>query len=52
MKAIQPTNLASSNLYDEDFYLWIETTAKQLKNGNFAEIDLENLRGCLKSFGS
>lgn len=51
MKAIQPTNLASSNLYDEDFYLWIETTAKQLKNGNFAEIDLENLIEEIESTG-
>ncbi|GCL40209.1 hypothetical protein SR1949_53430 [Sphaerospermopsis reniformis] len=51
MKAIQPTNLASSNLYNEDFYLWIETTAKQLKNGNFAEIDLENLIEEIESMG-
>ncbi|MFM6040349.1 MAG: DUF29 domain-containing protein, partial [Sphaerospermopsis kisseleviana] len=47
----QPTNLASSNLYNEDFYLWIETTAKQLKNGNFAEIDLENLIEEIESMG-
>jgi hypothetical protein len=32
-----------SHLYDQDFYLWIETTAKQLKEGKFSEIDLENL---------
>ncbi|MFM6139916.1 MAG: DUF29 family protein, partial [Sphaerospermopsis kisseleviana] len=51
MKANQPTNLASSNLYNEDFYLWIETTAKQLKNGNFAEIDLENLIEEIESMG-
>ena len=51
MKANQPTNLDSSNLYNEDFYLWIETTAKQLKNGNFAEIDLENLIEEIESMG-
>ncbi|MFM2061096.1 MAG: hypothetical protein RLZZ507_766 [Cyanobacteriota bacterium] len=51
MKATQPTNLASSNLYDEDFYLWIETTAKQLKDGNFIEIDLTNLIEEIESMG-
>lgn len=30
-------------LYDDDFALWVEKTAKQLKSGNFSEIDLENL---------
>ena len=30
-------------LYDSDFALWIEATAKQLKSGDFSRIDLENL---------
>lgn len=51
MTATQPTNLANSNLYHEDFYLWIETTAKQLKNGNFVEIDLANLIEEIESMG-
>lgn len=42
MTAPQPT-VFTSKLYDQDFYLWIETTAKQLKAGNFSEVDLENL---------
>ncbi|MBD2693043.1 DUF29 domain-containing protein [Anabaena catenula] len=51
MTATQPTNLTNSNLYNEDFYLWIETTAKELKNGNFAEIDLANLIEEIESMG-
>ncbi|WP_375510524.1 DUF29 domain-containing protein [uncultured Nostoc sp.] len=43
MTAPQPTVFTNSHLYDQDFYLWIETTAKQLKEGRFSEIDLENL---------
>ena len=42
MTAPQPT-VFTSHLYDQDFYLWIETTAKQLKEGKFSEVDLENL---------
>jgi Domain of unknown function DUF29 len=51
MTATQPTNLINSNLYNEDFYLWIETTAKQLKDGKFAEIDLANLIEEIESMG-
>ncbi|WP_413172861.1 DUF29 domain-containing protein [Anabaena azotica] len=51
MTATQPTNLTNSNLYHEDFYLWIETTAKQLRNGNFVEIDLANLIEEIESMG-
>ena len=43
MTAPQPTVFTNSQLYDQDFYLWIETTAKQLKEGRFSEVDLENL---------
>ncbi|MDF5724681.1 MAG: DUF29 domain-containing protein [Rhizonema sp. PD37] len=43
MTAPQPTVFTNSHLYDQDFYLWIETTAKQLKEGRFSEVDLENL---------
>lgn len=51
MTATQPTAVTNSNLYEEDFYLWIETTAKQLKDGNFSEIDLENLIEEIESMG-
>ncbi|MGI8500046.1 MAG: DUF29 domain-containing protein [Hassallia sp.] len=43
MTAPQPTVFTNSHLYDQDFYVWIETTAKQLKEGRFSEVDLENL---------
>jgi hypothetical protein len=43
MTAHQPVIYTNSNLYEQDFYLWIETTAKQLKEGKFAEVDLVNL---------
>jgi hypothetical protein len=43
MTAPQPTIFTNHHLYDQDFYLWLETTAKQLKEGRFSEIDLENL---------
>jgi hypothetical protein len=43
MTAPQPTIFTNSDLYHQDFYLWIETTAKQLKEDRFSEIDLENL---------
>jgi hypothetical protein len=43
MTAPQPTVFTNSYLYEQDFYLWIETTTKQLKEGRFSEVDLENL---------
>jgi hypothetical protein len=51
MTATQPTAFTHTNLYDEDFYLWIEVTAKQLKAGNFAEVDLDNLIEEIESMG-
>ncbi|MEH1961519.1 MAG: DUF29 domain-containing protein [Nostoc sp.] len=51
MTAPQPTVFANSHLYDQDFYLWIETTAKQLKEGRFSEVDLENLIEEIESMG-
>ncbi len=47
----QPTTTKNTNLYEQDFYLWIETTAQQLKAGNFIEIDLENLIEEIESMG-
>ncbi|MBE9057500.1 DUF29 domain-containing protein [Sphaerospermopsis sp. LEGE 08334] len=51
MTAPQLALTTNSNLYEQDFYLWIEITAKQLKAGNFAEIDLENLIEEIESMG-
>jgi len=51
MTTPQKTVFQKLRLYDQDFYLWIETTAKQLKDGRFSEIDLENLIEEIESMG-
>jgi len=51
MTAPQPTVFTNFRLYDQDFYLWIETTAQQLKEGRFSEVDLENLVEEIESMG-
>ncbi|NES99175.1 MAG: DUF29 domain-containing protein [Sphaerospermopsis sp. SIO1G1] len=51
MTTPQPTVTTKSNLYEQDFYLWIQTTAQQLKAGNFTEVDLENLIEEIESMG-
>ncbi|MBJ7899146.1 MAG: DUF29 family protein [Cyanobacteria bacterium RI_101] len=38
-------------LYDADFNLWIEETAKSLKAGNFGALDLENLIEEIEAMG-
>jgi len=43
MTAIQSITTATTSLYEQDFYLWLQTNIKLLKEGNFAEIDLEKL---------
>jgi hypothetical protein len=40
-----------NSLYEQDFYLWIETTAQQLKEGKFNEVDLTNLIEEIESMG-
>lgn len=40
-----------NSLYEQDFYLWIETTAQQLKEGKFDEVDLTNLIEEIESMG-
>ena len=45
-------SIATQNsLYERDFYLWIQTTAQQLKEGKFNEIDLPNLIEEIESMG-
>lgn len=51
MTAPQPIVLTNPDLYEQDFYLWIENTAKKLREGRFAEIDLENLVEEIESMG-
>ena len=38
-------------LYDSDFALWIEETVKQLKSGDFSQVDLKNLIEEVESLG-
>ena len=41
----------SPNLYDRDFFLWVETTANLLRAGKFTEIDIPNLIEEIESLG-
>lgn len=43
--------LATKTLYDTDFNLWIEATAKQLEARDFEAVDLENLIEEIESMG-
>lgn len=45
------TERATPTLYEEDFYLWLKTTAEQLKKGKFTEVDLDNLIEEIESMG-
>ena len=40
-----------NNLYEQDFYLWIQATAQHLKEGNFSQIDIPNLVEEIESMG-
>ncbi|MBE9209004.1 DUF29 domain-containing protein [Nostoc sp. LEGE 06077] len=51
MTAPQSKVFTNSRLYNQDFYLWIETTTKQLKEGRFSDVDLENLIEEIESMG-
>jgi hypothetical protein len=51
MSNIQSITTAITSLYEQDFYLWLQTNINLLKEGKFAEIDLENLLEELESMG-
>ena len=38
-----PTLPNLPNLYQQDYFLWLETTAQQLKNRQLHQLDIENL---------
>nr|MDZ8283802.1 DUF29 domain-containing protein [Nostoc sp. ChiSLP01] len=42
---------SGSDLYEQDFYLWIQTTAQLLKQKNFTQLDLENLIEEIETMG-
>ena len=41
----------TKTLYEQDFALWVEETVKNLKSGDFTEIDCENLIEEVESLG-
>ncbi|MBR8826946.1 MAG: DUF29 domain-containing protein [Gomphosphaeria aponina SAG 52.96 = DSM 107014] len=43
--------LDMKTLYDQDFYQWINSTVKQIRERNFSEVDWENLLEELESLG-
>ncbi|HEY9849274.1 MAG TPA: DUF29 domain-containing protein [Leptolyngbyaceae cyanobacterium] len=43
--------MSDSILYEQDFYLWLEKTAKLLKEKRFEELDLNNLVEEIESMG-
>lgn len=40
------------SLHEEDFYLWLNTTAQLLRSGQFNEVDFDNLIEEIESMGS
>ncbi len=47
----QLKSTATQHLYEQDFYLWLETTARLLREHKFEEIDLDNLIEEIESMG-
>ncbi|MDZ8185239.1 MAG: DUF29 domain-containing protein [Nostoc sp. ChiSLP02] len=47
----QSSITSGSDLYEQDFYLWIQTTAELLKQKNFTQLDLENLIEEIETMG-
>lgn len=41
----------NQNLYERDYYLWLKTTIEQIRTGQFAAADLENLLEELETMG-
>lgn len=49
---INSETVTTKQLYEQDFMVWIETTANQLKNKDFDQLDLEHLVEEIESLGS
>ncbi|MDZ8105207.1 MAG: DUF29 domain-containing protein [Nostoc sp. DedQUE12a] len=47
----EPQITSGSDLYEQDFYLWIQTTAELLKQKNFTQLDVENLIEEIETMG-
>jgi hypothetical protein len=48
---VAPLQPATQTIYDQDYYLWLKTTIHQLRAGQFAGVDLDNLIEELESMG-
>lgn len=46
--SVKPT---TNQLYEQDFYLWLENTAQLLEEKKFSELDMENLIEEIKDMG-
>ena len=51
MTAQLPSNSNTSNLYEQDYYLWLKNTAKLIQQGKFSEIDAVNLVDEIEDMG-
>ncbi|MGB5596750.1 MAG: DUF29 domain-containing protein [Crocosphaera sp.] len=40
---IRTTKLSTEKLYEQDYQLWLETTLEQLRQGQYSQVDWENL---------
>ena len=40
-----------SNLYEKDFYIWTQESAKLLREGRFSELDVENIAEEIEAMG-
>ncbi|WP_366837156.1 DUF29 domain-containing protein [Nostoc sp. LPT] len=47
----QSQTTSGSSLYEQDFYLWIQTTAELVKQKNFTQLDLDNLIEEIETMG-
>jgi hypothetical protein len=46
------TKTTTTSLYEEDFYLWTQRQAELLRQGRFADVDLEHLIEEIEDLGS
>lgn len=48
---LEKISIKHKNLYEQDYYLWLETQGNQIRSGNFDALDWENLLEELESLG-
>jgi hypothetical protein len=46
-----PIATAPPQLYEQDYHHWLETTAQQLRDGNLAALDIQNLLEEIEDLG-